>query len=117
MALLIFLSGCRYLPQCRFIKNTSSSLFLGVLLYLSTGQTNSIPNTFLLYLTGSYRHSLDQRIMYNTYGKENTDEEDVKRTYIWLRTFAVVTSAVNGYAIFPVVHVRCSLYPKIHPLV
>ena len=58
--------------------------------------------------------------MYNTYGKENADDDDddVKGTYIWLScTFAVVTSAVRGTTISPVVHVRCSLYPKTHPLV
>ena len=58
--------------------------------------------------------------MYNTNGKENTDDDDddVKGTYIWLSwTLAVVTSAVRGITISPVVHVRCSLYPKIHPLV
>jgi hypothetical protein len=61
--------------------------------------------------------------MYNTDGKENTDDvdvdvdedEDVKGTYILLSgTLAVVTSAVRGTMILPVVHVRCSLYPKIH---
>ncbi len=69
--------------------------------------------------TGSYLHSQDQFIMYNTYGKENTDNDDeVKGTYIWLScTLAVVMSAVKGTTILPVVHVRCSLYPKIHPLV
>ena len=52
--------------------------------------------------------------MYNTDGKENTDE-DVKVTYILLSgTLAVVTSAVIGTAISPVADVRCSLYPKIH---
>ena len=35
--------------------------------------------------------------MYNTYGKENTEEDDVKETYSWLScTLAVVTSAVKG---------------------
>ncbi len=49
--------------------------------------------------------------MYNTYGKENADDDDVKGTYIWLScTFTVVTSAVRGTTISPVVHVRCSLY-------
>ncbi len=58
--------------------------------------------------------------MYNTYGKENAEEDDaeVKGTYIWLScTFAVVTSAVRVCTILPVVHVRCSLYPNIHHLV
>ena len=32
-------------------------------------------------------------------------------------TLAVVTSAVRGTTSSPVVDVRCSLYPKIHPLV
>ncbi len=35
--------------------------------------------------------------MYNTYGKENTKEEEVKGIYILLSgTLAVVTSAVSG---------------------
>jgi hypothetical protein len=57
--------------------------------------------------------------MYNTYGKENTKEEDVKGTYILLSgTLAVVTSAVRGTTrSSAVVDVRCSLYPKTHPLV
>jgi hypothetical protein len=55
--------------------------------------------------------------MYNTYGKWNTEEE-VKGKYILLSwTLAVVTSAVKGTIILPIVHVRCSLYPKIHFLV
>ncbi len=59
--------------------------------------------------------------MYNIDGKENTkdeDDEDVKGIYILLSgTLAVVTSAVRGTTILPVVHVRCSLYPNIYPLV
>jgi hypothetical protein len=57
--------------------------------------------------------------MYNTYGKENTEEEeDVKGMYILLSgTLAVVISAVRGTMISPVVDVRCSLYPKIHSFV
>jgi hypothetical protein len=60
--------------------------------------------------------------MYNTYGKENTEEEEeeeVKGTYILLSgILAVVTSAVRGTTRSPiVVDVRCSLYPKTHPLV
>ena len=58
--------------------------------------------------------------IYNADGKENTDDDDVKGTYIWLSgTLAVVTSAVRGTTISPtaVVDVRCSLYPKTHPLV
>jgi hypothetical protein len=61
--------------------------------------------------------------MYNTYGKENTDDDDdddVKGTYILLSgTFAVVvtSAAVRGTTISPVVHVKCSLYPNIHPFV
>ncbi len=59
-------------------------------------------------------------IVYNTDGKENTEKDDVKGTYILLSgTLAVVMSAVNGTteSSIAVVHVRCSLYPKIHPLV
>jgi hypothetical protein len=59
--------------------------------------------------------------MYNTYGKENAEkEDDVKGMYIILSgTLAVVTSAVRGTTNLPIaaVHVRCSLYPKTHPLV
>ena len=59
--------------------------------------------------------------MYNIDGKENTkdeDDEDVKGIYILLSgTLAVVTSAVKGTIILPVVDVRCSLYPNIYPLV
>ncbi len=56
--------------------------------------------------------------MYNTYGKENTKEEEVKGIYILLSgTLAVVTSAVSGTTRSPVVDVRCSLYPKTHPFV
>jgi hypothetical protein len=59
--------------------------------------------------------------MYNTYGKENTDDDDDdKGTYILLSgAFAVVVTSVvvRGTTISPVVHVRCSLYPKIHPFV
>ncbi len=57
--------------------------------------------------------------MYNRWGKENTEEDDVKETYIWLScTLAVVTSAVKGTIILPVVvHVRWSLYPNVHPFV
>jgi hypothetical protein len=55
--------------------------------------------------------------MYNTYGKENTDDDD-KGIYILLScTLAVVTSAVRGTTRSPVVDVRCSLYPNIHPFV
>ena len=48
--------------------------------------------------------------MYNTDGKENTDDEDVKVRYIRLsRTLAVVvTSSVRGTMILPIVHVRCN---------
>ena len=53
--------------------------------------------------------------MYNTYGKENTKEEEVKGIYILLSgTLAVVTSAVSGTTRSPVVDVRCNLYPKTH---
>jgi hypothetical protein len=60
--------------------------------------------------------------MYNTNGKENAEgeeeEEDVKGIYILVSgTLAVVTSAaVNGTtsSSIAVVHVKCSLYPKIH---
>jgi hypothetical protein len=61
--------------------------------------------------------------MYNTNGKENAEgeeeeEEDVKGIYILVSgTLVVVTSAaVNGTtsSSIAVVHVRCSLYPKIH---
>ena len=58
--------------------------------------------------------------MYNTYGKENTKEEDVKGMYILLSgTLAVVTSAVRGTTVLSIaaVHVRCSLYSNSHPLV
>ena len=57
--------------------------------------------------------------MYNTYGKENAEKgEDVKGMYILLSgTLAVVTSAVRGTTNSPAVDVRCSLYPKTHPLV
>ncbi len=55
----------------------------------------------------------------NTKEDEDEDEdEDVKGMYILLSwTFAVVTSAVRGTTSLPVVHVKCSLYPKTHPLV
>ena len=60
--------------------------------------------------------------IYRKEDKENTkeeedEEEDVKGTYILLSgTLAVVTSAaVRGTTRSPAVHVRCSLYPKIHP--
>ena len=61
--------------------------------------------------------------MYNRYGKENADEdedEEVKGMYILLSgTLAVVTSAVKGTTSSSIdaLHVRCSLYPKTHPLV
>jgi hypothetical protein len=59
--------------------------------------------------------------MYRKEDKGNTKEdedEDVKGTYILLSgTLAVVTLAVIGTTSSPVVHVRCSLYPNIHPLV
>jgi hypothetical protein len=57
--------------------------------------------------------------MYKTYGKENAEKgEDVKGMYILLScTLAVVTSAVRGTTNSPAVDVRCSLYPKTHPLV
>jgi hypothetical protein len=49
--------------------------------------------------------------MYNTYGKENTEEEEVKGINILLSIIlAVVTSAVRGTARTPVVHVRCIWY-------
>jgi hypothetical protein len=48
----------------------------------------------------------------------NKEDEDVKGTYILLSgTLAVVTLAVRGTTSLPVVHVKCSLYPKIHPFV
>jgi hypothetical protein len=54
--------------------------------------------------------------MYNRYGKEKTDD-DVKGMYILLSgSLVVVTSTVRGITISPFVHVRCILYPKIHPL-
>src|SRR3954451_2305945 len=105
-------------PNTDSKKHTSSSLFLEVLLYLLTGQTKSMPNVFLLYsysFLASYPRSA---IMYNADGKENTSEDNVKGTYILLSgIFAVVTSAVRGTTIFPVVDVRCSLYPNTHPFV
>ena len=49
--------------------------------------------------------------------KRKQYDDDVKETYIWLScTLAVVTSAVRGTMRSPVVDVRCSLYPKTHPL-
>ena len=51
--------------------------------------------------------------MYNTYGKENTKEEEVKGIYILLSgTLAVVTSAVSGTTRSPVVDVRCNCIRK-----
>ena len=56
--------------------------------------------------------------MYNIDGKENTKDKDAKGTYILLSgTLAVVMSAVKGHIIFSVVHVKCRLYPNIHPFV
>ena len=78
------------------------------------------------YATKQYSYSFlasypGSAIMYNTNGKENTEEEYVKGTYILLSGIlaVVVTSAVRGTTRSPiaVVHIRCSLYPNIHPLV
>jgi hypothetical protein len=59
--------------------------------------------------------------MYNSYGKENTKEEDVKGMYILLSgtlSVVVTSAAVRGTtsSFIAAVHVRCSLYPKIYPL-
>jgi hypothetical protein len=89
---------------------------LEVLLYLSTGQTKSIPNAFLPYSYSFLSSYTGSAIIYNTYGKENTEEEEeFKVTYILLSgTFAVVTyAAVRGTTRSPaVLDVKCSLYPK-----
>jgi hypothetical protein len=58
--------------------------------------------------------------MYNSYGKENTKEEDVKGMYILLSgtlSVVVTSAAVRGTtsSFIAAVHVRCSLYPNIHP--
>jgi hypothetical protein len=55
--------------------------------------------------------------MYNTYGKENTEEEDKGLNILLSGILAVVTSAVRGIARSLVAHVRCNLYPNTHPLV
>ncbi len=57
--------------------------------------------------------------MYNTYGKENTNEgEDKGLNIILSGILAVVTSAaVRCIARSLVAHVRCSLYPNTHTLV
>ncbi len=106
------------LTYFRFIKAYNSSLFSEVLLYLSSGQTRSIPNIFLLYSYSFLSSYPESTTIYKAEGKENKDECDVKEIYILLSgTFAVVTSAVRGTIIFPVAHVRGSLYPNIHFLV
>ena len=46
---------------------------------------------------------------FDTYGKENNDEDVKESTSYCLVTLAVVTSAVRGTIILSVVHVRCSL--------
>ena len=73
--------------------------------------------SFCYTYTGSYHHSPGSAIMYNTYGKENTDDDDVTGTYILLSgTLAVVTSLLSMILqCSPVIHVRCSLYPNTPP--
>ena len=130
MALRISLSGCRWTAPIRIDKSTQSSLFLEVFLYRSTGQTRSIPKILLLCSYSFLSSYPGSAAIYNTAGKENTEElgeqegegeeGEVKETYIWLScTLAVVKSAVKGTIRSPaaaaVVDVRCSLYPKTHP--
>jgi hypothetical protein len=73
--------------------------------------------------TISCHHSLNQQPYTVRRDKGNTKEdededEDVKGTYTLLSgTLAVVTLGVRGTTSLPVVHVKCSLYPKIHPFV
>jgi hypothetical protein len=62
--------------------------------------------------------------MYNTDGKENTEDEDeddgdVKDIHlvIWYIGSSNYISAVRDTTSSPVVDVICSLYPKTHPLV
>jgi hypothetical protein len=109
------------LPHFRFIKAYKlKPLFESTFISFNRGQTRSIPNVFLLYPYSFFASYPGSAIMYNTYGKENTKEEDVKGMYILLSgTLAVVTSAVRGTTILSIaaVHVRCSLYPNSHPLV
>jgi hypothetical protein len=106
------------LSHFRFIKAYKIEPLLGsTFVSFNRGQTKSIPNP-LLYSYSFLASYPGSDIMYNTYGKENTEEEDVKGMYILLSGIlaVVVTSdAVRGTARSPVVYVRCRLYPKIHP--
>jgi hypothetical protein len=55
--------------------------------------------------------------MYNRYGKEKINDDDVKGMYILLSgSLVVVTSTVRDITISPFVHVKCILYQEIHPL-
>jgi hypothetical protein len=105
------------LSQYLFIKTYKlNPLFGSIFISFNRGQTKSISNTFLLYLYRFLASYPGSDIMYNTYGKENTEEEEVKGINILLSIIlAVVTSAVRGTARTPVVHVRCILYSKTHP--
>ena len=100
------------LSQSRLIKAHKLKPLFGVFLCLSTGQTRSIPNAFLLYSYSFLSSYPGSAAICNTDGKENTEElgelgeEEVKATYIWLScTLAVVTSAVKGTVRWPVVDV------------
>jgi hypothetical protein len=97
---------------------------LEVLLYLLTEQIRFIPNVFLLCSYSFLVSYHESDIVYNTDGKEKTEDkkEDVKGTCIHIllsEILAVVVTlaAVNGITRSPIaiVDVRCSLYPKILP--
>ncbi len=88
-------------------------------MYLSTGITKSIPNTFVI-LVQFFIIIAGSSIIQRNDDNENTEEDkDVKGMYILLSgTLAAVTSDVRGTMIPPVVvvDVRWSLYPEIHLL-
>ena len=49
--------------------------------YLSTGQTRSIPNVFLLYPYRFLSSYLESAAIYNTNGKENTEVEEALKEH------------------------------------
>src|SRR6476661_2569963 len=106
------------LSQYRLIKTYKLKPLFGST-FISFYRTNQVyfQNLFAIFVQFlSIVSRIRCHVQYN--GKENTDDDDVKGMYILLSgTLAVVTSAVRGTTTSPVVHVRCSLYPKIHPLV
>jgi hypothetical protein len=128
---MISVSDCRWSAPIPIEKNIQDQAPLWEYFHIFQQDIPDLFSMFFCYTcTASYHHILDQPL-YNVKLIENI-KEDVKGMYILLSDIlTVVTSAVRGTTIYSpspsppsdndddsvVVHVRCSLYPKTHPLV